>query len=337
MIKIVPIVAALSGALASGCLWRAAKPWLEESLPHNQSYVWDVRAVHAGDLRVRVGDSLNLVLLRTRCFEFGCWADEDSSVVVTWEVLDKSRAEVSPLPRGAWRFGPGSAGARLYGVSPGKVRLRVRLPEGTIVDTADVTWEPVTLDTAYTHGDSTPAAYCARREAAIENRSGGREYNLAIAAIQDCPDGPRVLAKQWGAPPSDSVALRLLAEVSSHVLDQRVFGAARAVVAKDGARRDARLAALDVLVGQYDPCLVVRIQVNSPPDPAGRAVVVMLGESNHNVSRRGSEPLPSSVRDDVLTALDAAAATGTDDVVREAARRLAASLREFHWQARQCG
>jgi len=339
MVRNALAVAALSGVFATGCLWHAAKPWLEEPLPHNQSHVWDIRAVHAGDLRVRVGDSLNLVLLRTHCYEDknGCWADEDSSVVVKWEVLDKNRARVSPLPRGAWRFGPGSAGGRLYGISPGKVRVRVRLPQGTIVDTAEVTLEPVTLDTAYTHGDSTPAAYCARREAAIESRTGGSGYYLAFNAIQDCPNGPRVLAEQWASPPSDSVALRLLGQVGANVLDQRVFDAARAVVANEGARRDVRLAAMDVLVGHYDPCLSLWIQVKSLPDAAGHSVVVWLLQSEHNLRRRGSEPLPSSVRDDVLATLDAAAASGPDSVVHEAARRLAARLRAFHWPGKRCG
>ncbi len=339
MVKKVFAVAALSGALASGCLWHAAKPWLEEPLPHDQAIVWDIRAVHAGDLRVRVGDSLNIVLLRAHCYEDrnGCWPDEDSSVAVKWDVLDKSRARVSPLPRGAWRFGPGSAGARLYGISPGKVRLRVRLPQGTIVDTAEVTLEPVSVDTAYTHGDSTPAAFCARREAAIESRTGGSGYYFAFNEMRDCPQGPRVLARQWATPPSDTVALRQLAGVSARLLDRRVFEAARAVVADPGAGRDARLAAMDVLVGHYDPCVAVWIQVNSLPAPAGRSVVVMLGEYEHNLSRPGSEPLPPSVRDDVLAALDAAASSGPDSVVREASRQLAARLREFHWQGKRCG
>ncbi len=328
-------VVALTGLLASGCLSHAAKSWLEEPLPQGQSFVWVVRDIYAGDLRVQVGDSVNLVLLRDHCYtdKNGCWPDQDSSVAARWEVLDEDRARVSPLPRGAWRFGPGSAGARLYGISPGKVRLRVRLPQGTIVDTAEVTLEAVPIDTAYTHGDSTPETFCARRETAIENGAAGTEYIGAIGGIQSCPQGPRVLAEQWAAPPTDNAAFSLLTEISRHVLDRRVFEAARAVALDVSAGRQVRLAAMSVLAGHYDPCLGATFQVNSAPGAWPR-VLVLLGEYSENVGMRGSEPLPPSVRSDVLAALDATAASGGDDVVREAARRLAAGLRA--WSPGRC-
>ncbi len=67
MVRIGFRAAALSGLLASWCLWHAATPWLEVPLPRGQSFVWTIRDVYAGDLRVQVGDSLNLVLLRDHC------------------------------------------------------------------------------------------------------------------------------------------------------------------------------------------------------------------------------------------------------------------------------
>lgn len=190
--------------------------------------------------------------------------------------------------------------------------------------------------TAMAQGDSVVAAACARAEATLRSRVGGGEYNDAIAALQGCPvDGPRLLAEQWTDPPRDSVPLRLLADVSSRILDRRLFEAARTVVVDGGATRDGRLAAMRVLAGHYDPCVTVDFRVNSQPDAAGRAVAAWFGRSNVNPSKRGSEPLPSSVRGDVLTTLDAVAMTGADSMVREAARRLAAHLRAASHQ--RCG
>ncbi len=181
---------------------------------------------------------------------------------------------------------------------------------------------------AMAQGDSAVAAACTRAEATLRTHAGGREYNDAIAALQGCPDdGPRLLAEQWAAPPRDSVALRLLADISSRILDRRLFEAARALVVDGAASLDARLAAMRVLVGHYDPCLTVDFRINPAPDAAGQAVAAWFGRKSANPSKRGSELLPSSVRGDVLTTLNAVATTGADGAVREAARGLAAYLR----------
>ena len=210
---------------------------------------------------------------------------------------------------------------------------------------ADVCWLLVTMASvsvpvaALAQGDTALAVYCAHAEAALRSGALGSEYRDAVTTLPDCPvDGAaRLLAEQWTAPPRDSVALVGLAGANAMVLDQRVFEAARAVVANEGGLREARLAAMNVLVGHYDPCLGAYFQLASPPNAAGQSVAVWLLQHEHNFSRRGSVPLLSSVHDDVPATLDAAAASGPDSVVGEAARRLAARLRAFHRPSKSCG
>jgi hypothetical protein len=127
-----------------GCWSRAREFALTEPLPDSLSYVWTVRAWHAEEMWVPAGDSLDLVLLRARCGipaghgRKGCYAAEDSTAHPRWTLEDRSVAAIRPLPRGSWIFGPGSAGARLYGKTPGATRLTVLLPQGAFTDSIRV-------------------------------------------------------------------------------------------------------------------------------------------------------------------------------------------------------
>lgn len=106
-------------------------------LPDSEAYVWHIRAYHSDFEWVGVGDSLDLVLLRDRCGVpvghgmRGCYSEEDSSVVADWSVHSKI-ADVRSLPRGRWIFGPGSAGARLFGRSLGTAVVTARVPAGLV-------------------------------------------------------------------------------------------------------------------------------------------------------------------------------------------------------------
>ena len=127
--------------LGVSCAQPAYEFFISEPLPNDQSYVWGVRAWHADELWVPVGDSLDLALLRDRCGVpvghglKGCYSEEDSTVRPRWHVADQRIATIHALPRGSWLFGPASAGARVHGKSPGVTVVTVGLPQGTITDT----------------------------------------------------------------------------------------------------------------------------------------------------------------------------------------------------------
>ena len=127
--------------IGSACTRVAYEPFVTEALPDDQSYVWGLRAWHAEELWVPVGDSLDLALLRDRCGvpaghgQKGCYAEEDSTVRPQWRIADRRHATLQPLIRGSWCFGPASAGARVHGRSPGVTVVTVRLPQGILADT----------------------------------------------------------------------------------------------------------------------------------------------------------------------------------------------------------
>lgn len=130
--------------LTVACAPRVEELGLEEPLTGDLSYVWSVRAWHADELWIPAGDSLDLALLRDRCGVpvghgmRGCFAEEDSTVQPRWSTTDHHVATIRTLARGAWRFGPASAGARVYGRREGVTRVTVRMPQGAFADTIRV-------------------------------------------------------------------------------------------------------------------------------------------------------------------------------------------------------
>jgi hypothetical protein len=137
-------VAVVAAALSSIGPTLAAQPKRGSPLGPEESYTWSIRASHAYELLIAVGDSVDVVLLRDRCGAYsghgskGCWDASTVQVVPKWDVVGRGDARVRPLPTGSWRFGPGTAGARLYGVRPGAATVVATLPGGQTV--SDSLW-----------------------------------------------------------------------------------------------------------------------------------------------------------------------------------------------------
>ena len=123
---------------------RTNRLYFRASLGPEESYRWSIRASHADELRLVVGDSVDVVLLRDRCGadaghgQKGCWGASTVQVAPKWDVSARGVARVRPLPTGSWRFGPGTAGARIYAVGSGAASVVATLPEGQTV--SDSLW-----------------------------------------------------------------------------------------------------------------------------------------------------------------------------------------------------
>jgi hypothetical protein len=134
-------IASCVGALSS------AQP-TSPILGPEEAYFWNIRASHADEILITVGDSLDIVLLRDRCGAYaghgqkGCW---DASTVIVkpeWKVEPRGIASVRALPHGEWRFGRGSAGARLYGLRPGLAAITATIDGETALDSIRVISAP---------------------------------------------------------------------------------------------------------------------------------------------------------------------------------------------------
>jgi hypothetical protein len=116
--------------ILAGCARRpSAANSASESLPVGQTYAWQIRAEHTDEILVAIGDSLDVVLLRDRCGvpaghgQTGCYDASSVRVAPEWIFDDPGLSEVRALPEGRWYFGPGAAGARVYGRRPGTTTL----------------------------------------------------------------------------------------------------------------------------------------------------------------------------------------------------------------------
>ena len=102
---------------------------------------WSIRASHTDATLIAAGDSQDVVLLRSRCkpvsvfgsLAGGCWDESVIRMAPSWGLNDSRIASVRALPEGSWHFGPGVAGARVYGKRAGATLLTALLPDGTIV------------------------------------------------------------------------------------------------------------------------------------------------------------------------------------------------------------
>ena len=122
------------------CVGRIAPAQPESpTLGPEERYVWSIRASHADELLLPVGDSVDVVLLRDRCGADaghglkGCWDASTVDVAPRWQVAASGVARVRPLPEGSWIFGRGTAGARLYALRPGTAVVTATLPGGEVV------------------------------------------------------------------------------------------------------------------------------------------------------------------------------------------------------------
>ena len=130
----------------------AAQPKRGSPLGPEERYTWSIRASHTDDILLAVGDSLDVVLLRDRCGadagqgQKGCWDASTIQVKPKWTVSKSGVARVHALATGSWFFGPGTAGARIYGVGPGAATVVAKLAgEGTVRDSLWVISAPGTV------------------------------------------------------------------------------------------------------------------------------------------------------------------------------------------------
>ena len=114
-----------------------AQPVRGSPLGPGESYAWSIRASHADELRLAEGDSVDVVLLRDRCGADaghglkGCWDANTVQVAPHWTVSRDNVAHVRRLASGAWLFGAGAAGARLYATRVGAATITAQLPDGS--------------------------------------------------------------------------------------------------------------------------------------------------------------------------------------------------------------
>jgi hypothetical protein len=151
---------------------------------------------------------------------------------------------------------------------------------------------------------------------AIANLKQGTEaYYSALAELPYCSGvGARALRSEWEQPPGDTVAVRLLGEVTSRLRDRQVFDAVLRAFRDPARPRHLRLAALEALMGYYEPGLVAKF-VEPALAVAHGSAYVMMGQGDP-VAYPGPAPLGAGSRGEILQVLEQAGKEDPDERVR---------------------
>lgn len=147
------------------------------------------------------------------------------------------------------------------------------------------------------------AMLCARAASNLKDGVQAQPHYEALADVATCPsEGSATLVEAWRKTPTDTAALRLLGEITPRIRDRDLFRTVLSTFLDRGQPRAVRLAALEALVGYYQPGLAVRYTEPAHPVRSGSAYV-MLGQGEPPVVVTGRTSLTSSVRQEILQAL----------------------------------
>lgn len=153
-------------------------------------------------------------------------------------------------------------------------------------------------------------------------RSGGQstEKVQSIVTMQECGDsGAEILASYWRSVSLDSILLRRLAAVSARMNDRRIYHAARSVVMDPSRTESARLAALTVLVGGFDPSIAVTFPTPTKPMHSS---YVATGFVSHPPKAQGPQRVGSEAKDDLISLLKQLARSDPNERIRRVAAEL---------------
>jgi hypothetical protein len=161
-----------------------------------------------------------------------------------------------------------------------------------------------------------PSPVCERATQNVQRSAQGEAYSSAIGDLPSCgAAGVRALKSLWGQPPSDTAAVRVLGEATPRLRDQQMFNEVVSVFQNTSRPREVRLAALEALVGYFQPGLALKFTEPDEPVQHGSAYV-MLGQGDPPTTRNGPTPLAARVRGDVLEAVQRIGKEDKDERLR---------------------
>ena len=147
-----------------------------------------------------------------------------------------------------------------------------------------------------------------------------RVVSSAYGVLARCPNGSATVATVWASPPTDADALTQLAHRSVEVADRRILDATLTALQNIAASAAARRAALDVVLSQYNPEVVVSNSTWADPEHTS------LGRRNDYYQVTGEQPITATDRDRIVAAFRAMKDSDPDTQLRRIAARIVTDL-----------
>jgi len=159
------------------------------------------------------------------------------------------------------------------------------------------------------------AAICRRAATSLHGRPAAGDYSNAVSELPSCATaGAQGLRAQWQQPPSDTAAQRVLGEVTPRLRDRQVFDAVLAAFRDPGRSRTVRLAALEALMGYYQPGLSVKYV--EPVQAVNHGSAYVMAGWGDKTTTSGATPLSTDTRGEILAALDQVGNQDPDERLR---------------------
>jgi hypothetical protein len=147
-----------------------------------------------------------------------------------------------------------------------------------------------------------------------------RVVSAAYAVLARCPNGSATLASAWAAPPADAAALAQLTHRSVEVADRRILDASLGALQNTAASAAVRRAALDVVLSQHSPSVVVSRSTWEDPEHTS------LASQSDYYQVPGEQPITAADRERIVAAFRLMKESDPDPQLRKMAARIVADL-----------
>jgi hypothetical protein len=170
--------------------------------------------------------------------------------------------------------------------------------------------------------------YCEGVRVALTQRTDQSEYRRALKNFQACPASFAVgaLLLEWKTPPTDTIAIELLAKTTGQFRDQRLVDAVLRTVANASLSRGVRVRGLHALISYVDPHSVAIFRQLDQKGLSGPRYV-LLGIVDHVAAEQGPVPMRSSTNREIVQFLAGLSAKDQDSTIRTIAGYLADRLK----------
>lgn len=147
----------------------------------------------------------------------------------------------------------------------------------------------------------------------------------ALQTLVSCAGGAAALATDWSPAPTDDTELLVLAASSGQLADERVLNVVLSAVQNSALPQSTRRIAMNVVLAQYSPTIVVSDLDWADPAPSS------LRRNMDYYQIVGEQPITTTDRQRVVATFQAMSSTDPDPQVRRVAAMIAREL------SRVCG
>lgn len=176
---------------------------------------------------------------------------------------------------------------------------------------------------AQEHREPSPAEICEAAGKLAAVATDPRVLSVAYLVLDRCPNSAATLANIWATPPASAEALFQLVRKSADMSDRRILDATLPVVQNASVPLATRRAALDVVLAQFNPSVVISDAAWLDPEHSS------LGSRSDYYQAPGEQPITAADRQRIITTFHQMSISAANSQWRRVAKRIESTLAAF--------